>query len=260
MNTQSVVIIGHSHVGALKDALQLRQAQKNSPQSAQYYVHDVWAKKTDYADSNLTGGIDFNPNVLSLIDSVVPTHTKRRYVTMLGGNAHIILALGKHPRSLDFILPENPHLPIDKEAELVTFEYIKKILEPLMMPYVWQLIAFRQALGHSFICVDTPPPYGDDEYVSSHLGSYIQNPKNIVNRYVRYKFWRLHSLMLKNFCIHNDVEFMDVPSESTDSEGFLRCEGYGVDATHANSWYGELILKKIEEKLNITYENYKIFS
>lgn len=257
MTTQALILLGHSHVGAVVDALKLR-----TPQSGEgmLYVHDVWAKNTQYADSDGAGGIAFNADVLRLIDATVPADQPRHFISMFGGNGHVLLALSKHPRPFDFVLPERPDLPLEPGAEVLPYDYIAEALKPLMLSYIWQMIGLRQALGQSIVCVETPPPYGDDAYVSANLGTYIKDPKNIVGRAMRYKMWRLHSNLLRYFCDACGVEFLAAPEEGIDPEGFLRREGYGMDATHANAWYGELLVRKFETRFGVTCRDWLHFS
>ncbi len=257
MANQALVILGHSHVAAVVDALKLRPSGHGD---GMFYVHDVWARNTQYADSDGAGGIAFNREVLELIDRTVPAGQPRHYISMLGGNGHVMLALSKHPRPFDFVLPERPDLPLDPEAEIVPYDYLAETLKPLMMSYIWQMIGLRQAVGQSILCVETPPPYGDDAYVSQNLGSYIPDPRNVVGRAMRYKMWRLHSNLLQYFCEHCGIEYLSAPEEGIDAEGFLRREGYGMDATHANGWYGELLVRKLEARFGVSYRDWLHFS
>lgn len=257
MTTQALILLGHSHVAAVVDALKLRQPAAGN---GMLYVHDVWAHNTQYADSDGAGGIAFNKDVLSLIERTVPADQPRQYITMFGGNGHVLLALSKHPRPFDFVLPERPDLPLDPTAEVVPYDYLAETLKPLMMSYIWQMIGLRQALGQSILCIETPPPYGDDAYVSQNLGSYIPDPKNIVGRAMRYKMWRLHSNLLKYFCDACGIEFLSAPEAGIDPEGFLRREGYGIDATHANAWYGELLLRKLEQRYAVSWKDWLHFA
>ena len=257
---KAVVMIGHSHLGPIRGGLSLMAPKSRRGAEGHFFVHDVWAKRTPYADSAPEGGVAFNAEVMRLIDEVVPRDMPRCYVGTLGGNGHVLLALARHPRPFDFILPERPELPRDEAAELLPYEFFLEALKPLMMPYVWQMVAFRQAIGESFLCVETPPPYGDDSYVATHLGDYVPNPDAIVSRVSRYKCWRAHSYLLRFFCRHNDVDFLPAPRESMDEEGFLKREFYGADATHGNDRYGQLVVRQIEEKYDLAFKDVRVFS
>lgn len=260
MASKAVIILGHSHVGALNDALTLRKPDSQLDGSIHFFVHDVWKHHTQYANSNGRGGIEFNQAVLQAIDRVVPEGYERHYVSILGGNGHIMLSLSRHPRPFDVILPDEPNLPLEAGAEILPFSYLSKSLLPFMLPYVWQLIGFRHAVGVRIYHIEPPPPCGDDDYMKSHLGSYVSDPNNIISRYLRLKMWRLHSQLLADVCAKNDVAFLAAPKESMDGEGFLRAEAYGRDATHANSWYGELLVRQLEEAVGGRFSGFNRFT
>src|ERR1700730_16662101 len=147
MKKKAIVMIGHSHLAAIVDALALRSPCDVEGEQIHYYVHDVWANKTDYADSVGNGNVIFNPDVLASIDEIVPADRERHYATFFGGNGHVVLALAKHSRHFDFFLPSRLDLSIEPDAEIIPYGYVSKALLPLMLPHVWQLIAFRQSIG-----------------------------------------------------------------------------------------------------------------
>jgi hypothetical protein len=246
MTSKAIIMVGHSHTTAIVDALTSRVASPENSDATNLYAHDVWKRRTAYADSDGKGGVKFNQNILDAIDKIVPFGRARYYTSLLGGNGHILLSLSRHSRPFDVILPENPNLPLESGAEILPYNYLAKMLLNFMLPYIWQLIAFRQAVGVRILHIGPPPPCGNDDYMKTHLGSYIPDPTNIVSRYLRLKMWQIHSSLLADVCAKNDIEFLAAPANSRDYEGFLKAEAYGNDATHANSWYGELLVKHLE--------------
>jgi hypothetical protein len=260
MSGKAIIVLGHSHVIALVEALAKRKSRRESNDEAHFFVHDVWKYQTQYAQSNDKGGVTFNGAVLRAIDRVVPPSYERQYVSVLGGNGHILLSLSRHPRPFDVVLPEQPDLPLEAGAEVLPFSYLAKTLLPFMLPYVWQLLSLRQAVGVRIYHLEPPPPCGDDDYMKTHLGSYIPDPSNIISRYLRLKMWRLHSQLLADICTKNDIAFLAAPKEGMDAEGFLKGEGYGGDATHANSWYGELLVNQLEHAIGGRYASFEQFT
>lgn len=257
---QAVVLIGHSHLNAVRHGFEARKARGDvAANGAAYFLHDVWRHQTHYADSAPGGGVAFNPQVLDLIDATIGPSAPRRYVAALGGNAHIVLGLTRNPRPFDFVLPERPDLPLEPGAELTPYAMFCAALKTAMMSYVWQMVALRQAVGE-FICLETPPPSGDDAYVVAHLGGYAPDPSNIVSRAMRYKIWRAHSALLAEFCAGIGARFLAVPPEAQDAEGFLRPECHGNDATHANAFYGELVSRQIERALDLPLHDFVSFA
>ena len=253
MGQTAVVMIGHSHLGAVIDALGQRQPSSDISNPIHYYVHDVWANNTQYAFPDGNGGVAFNQELLQTIHDIVIEDRQPRYITFFGGNGHIVLALSKHPRPFDFVLPERPDLPLEADAEILPYSYISKILLQQMGSYIWQLIAFRQAISRRCYCVETPPPCGDDQYLRTHLGTYVPDPGNVIGRDLRWKMWRLHSRLLREICEANDIEFVAVPEAVCDENQFLNPKAYGIDATHGNAWYGEVLLSRFDELIGGHY-------
>ncbi|MFB9953210.1 hypothetical protein ACFFP0_30605 [Rhizobium puerariae] len=251
MENTAIIILGHSHVGALHDALRDVAPYDSQQNGAHFFIHDVWANRTDYAMPDGNGGIKFNADVLAAIDRVVPEGMSRRYISVMGGNGHIVLSLEKHSRPFDFVLKEDTSLPNDSDAEILPMAYVKKILTPFIMPYVWQMISFRMAVGTTITQLETCPPYADDDYVRSHLGAYITNTQNIISGPLRKKMWRLHSAMVNEIASASGIEFLNVPTDGLDKQGYMHRNGYGPDATHANAWYGNLVVQQLAQSLPI---------
>lgn len=251
MDDKAIIVMGHSHVGALHEALSDFGPYDQKQRGAHFFVHDVWPNRTDYARPDGNGGLEFNKAVLAAVENLVPKDMSREYVSMMGGNGHIVLSLSKHERPFDFVLKENPKLPLDPSAEILPMEYVKQVLKPFIMPYVWQMISYRMTLGTRIAQVETCPPYADDEYVKSHLGSYVPDSNNIISRSLRMKMWRLHSSMIAEIAGASDIDFIRVPSAGQDQDGFMHPLGYGPDATHANKWYGRLVADQLARSLPI---------
>ena len=260
MAQKAVILLGHSHLGAILDALHRRPLPETPVEEHHYYFHDVWAHNTQYADSDGKGGVVFNGQVLNNIKHIVPPKLEHVYVTFFGGNGHVVLALSKHPCPFDFVLPEHPDLPLELGAELVPCGYLSRLLLDQMGPYAWQLVALRQAISGKIYCVETPPPCGDDEYLCTHLGSYIPDPRNIIGAALRWKMWRLHSRLLRDICDANNIEFVPVPNNVCDSRGFLAPEAFGEDATHGNAWYGEQLLCRLDLLIGSHYGGWTRFT
>jgi len=62
---------------------------------------------------------------------------------------------------------------------------------------------------------------------------------------LRLELWRLVSEMLASYAQSLGAYFLDVPIESLDSSGLLLEEYWHSDTTHANEYYGKLLVEKI---------------
>ena len=62
------------------------------------------------------------------------------------------------------------------------------------------------------------------------------------------KLWRLYSSLVDETCRSDDIRFLATPPDVFDDKGFLHPDGYPKDATHGNAWYGERVIRTVEEQ------------
>jgi hypothetical protein len=105
--------------------------------------------------------------------------------------------------------------------------------------------------------IGTPPPKKDSEKLRVMLerepafvawAKQINSPLEtigITDPHVRLKLWYLLQDMFREAAASYDAEFISVPPEVQDAEGFLREELWAPDVTHANAEYGRIMLAKI---------------
>jgi hypothetical protein len=58
----------------------------------------------------------------------------------------------------------------------------------------------------------------------------------------------LQKRVLETLCEELNIELMLPPSVARDHRGFLASDYYANDATHANYFYGELLLREVEDR------------
>ncbi|MFS0710744.1 hypothetical protein [Brevundimonas phoenicis] len=247
-----IVALGHSHLNRVRSALDHRQlplAGTGPSDLAAVWLHDVWVHNTDYAAIGDHGEIEFNSYVIAQAESQIVDMSDAIYCVQFGGSGHVILGLQRLSPAFDFVYAGAPNLPIEPNAMILPMDLVSAALDAHMAPYMLQLKALRRMIKQPIICLETPPPYEDDAYVASHLGSYIASPENVVGAPLRRKLFLLHSQKVRNFCEENEIEYMSCPPQTLTDDGYLVREGYGEDATHANLWYGEQVLRQIEERI-----------
>ena len=65
----------------------------------------------------------------------------------------------------------------------------------------------------------------------------------------RLAMWRVTQDLLRHHQVKNGAEFLPVPPEAMDSEGFLRPECAYHDVSHANAAYGALVWSALSDHL-----------
>jgi hypothetical protein len=176
----------------------------------------------------------------------------------IGGANHLTLGLRQHPVPFDFVLPEEPDLHVDSQAQVVPFAALERIMAADARPHVSVLGAIAAAANGPVFQFEAPPPPTTDwlsaKGVSGRLPfrrrANAEVPGGAVGQlhagYVRYKLWRLHSRLFKSVCADIGVQFVEHPPAAVDGDGFLR-PTFCHNATHANSAYGALILEQMRQ-------------
>ena len=229
---------GDSHVEAVRHALET-------------------SNKTEHRMLNLFHlGRAVEPAIFSdrlLLETLTPPERLScLYVSMLGGNAHNVLGLIQPPQSFDFILPDEPDLPVAAGAELQTYDYVEASLAALMTFYSAMLASARTVFSGRMFQLESPPPAKEDDYIRRELDPYFLSglrDRPISPAILRYKLWRTHSNITKDICKRVGVDFIAAPGQTMTEGRFLRPEYY-ENATHANRGYGLALLEQVEARLN----------
>lgn len=168
-------------------------------------------------------------------------------VSAVGGSAHDVLGLARHPRPFDFVLPSAPDLPVAPEAELVPAAALATTLRNNIEDEILDLVRLMALSGRRVIHVEPPPPVGDDPRIlpDMELLAFVPSPNPGPSPpWLRYKLWRMHSEIIREAYEPAGVEFLAAPSAAQTDEGFLRPEFYDYPC-HANRAYGALVLRQL---------------
>jgi hypothetical protein len=168
--------------------------------------------------------------------------------SMVGGSAFGILGLLVHPRPFDFVLPESPGLFLDNSAELLPASLVRRLLEALMVDHLSIMADIRGHCRGRLFHVEPPPPYADGLRMQEDIpwDMYPGMTRQVSPAVFRYKLWRMHSRILKDWCIGRDVGFVSCPPSAVDQDGFLASPFYS-DGAHANEAYGALVLEQMRQ-------------
>jgi hypothetical protein len=165
----------------------------------------------------------------------------------IGGNTHNVVGLLNHPRAFDFVLPEQPDLPLNENAEIVPSGIIHDVFKERLNKNPFMVMrAIAKSSDVPILHLETPPPL-PTEYIlrcpGAFFGARIQQ-LGVAPALLRYKLWRLHSAIVKEFCAESGVTFVSVPEQTLDPHGMLVETAWGDDPTHGNAWFGAQVLKK----------------
>jgi hypothetical protein len=246
----SILVIGQSHVAAIRAAARIRrEADPERPRTR--VIHTLEAR---YAPE-ITGegraedeeGVRLSPPLAAEIAAQIDRHHPF-VASCIGGNAHNVLALLRHPRPFDFRFPDEPSIEPGDGAEPMPLALVRAALEAAMARDLLRLRMVAAAAG-PLVHLESPPPLADPELIAACAEGYFLErgitAAAVAPAPLRHRMWRLHGTIMREACAILSVPFVPVPAEALDEAGFLRPELAG-DATHGNAMYGELLIRHLE--------------
>jgi hypothetical protein len=240
----SVLIAGHSHLAALRHvyrALSRAQGDKTLPFTVEFlFLRD--RKRDDLKKKQ-------GPTALPLdaIRDAVTRSAAKYVVSCVGGNAHTSLGLINHPQPFDFVLPEEPDLPLIPGAEILPSEAVRAALRSKMQKPDAALAELRAATSRPMIHLESPPPIPSEEHIRKYPSVFEARiaARGVTPITLRYKLWRLHSSIVRESCKQLGVSFMTVPPSAQNSDGTLVEQAWNDDPTHGNRWYGIRVMHRL---------------
>lgn len=228
-----LLCIGHSHVACVARAA----ASTGTPLTAL----DFWT---------LPGAIEQvggAPRLSGALRQQLQEHAGPVF-SMIGGAAYGVLGMLVHPRRFDVVLPTQPELPLDPDAEILPAQALRQVLASLMSDYLALMTDLRRACAGVLFHLEPPPPYADATRMQADIpwDMYPGMCHEISPAPLRYKLWAMHSQILQEWCAANRVVFVRCPAAALDEEGFLHESCYG-DGAHANESYGRLVLRQMRQ-------------
>jgi len=232
---KSLLCIGHSHVSCVARAAAVEGIPLRS--------FNFW---------DLPGAIDREggrPSFCEAISEALAHHVGPVF-SLIGGASHTVMGMLVHPRRFDFVLSDEPDLPLDPMAEILPALAVRRAIELLAEEYLVLMAQVRQLCPGSMYHIEPPPPYADAARMYADV-PWIMFPdhcQEISPASLRYKLWRMHSQVLADWCLQAGVEWLAAPSLSMDDSGFMLAPYYG-DGAHANEVYGALVLHQMMERV-----------
>lgn len=244
--TGAILVIGQSHVAALRSAARARrEADPDRPRTR--VIHTL----EPHFAPELTG--EGEAAVLaSALEQAIRDQLARHdplVASASGGNVHNGFGLIRHPRPWDFLLSGEEGPPLDPEAAPLTEALVRAALERWLERDRVRLREIRRIAG-DFVQLESPPPVADSTYIAERADAYFRSRAiadlGVAPPGLRYKIWRLHSRIVAGYCAGLGVRFLPVPRQTQDEQGFIRPE-YAADATHGNQAYGEAVIRALED-------------
>jgi len=257
------LLVGHSHSSAIEAGL-----RAVSPGALIYrHIHlSITDKYLKLRNAGISAD-ELNDKTLSIIvrelkalvgyDGPLPKHDVPAFIAehqinlllSVRGVVHILSGLVQPERPYDFMLKDEPQLPLDPEAELVPFGAMwDSYRDRLNGTFEVMNRIAKLAQGNVFVLA-FPPPVEDDTFMRTRLGRFFAERYaadfKIVSASLRYKLWRLCIELYKQHCKELGATFLMPPEETMVDSKYLHPKAYHTDAVHANEWFGERMVDKV---------------
>lgn len=243
------ILAGHSHCGCMGLALRAEDGQNR-------------VVPLENGDPRFVGFTGEWPRGSRYWVELAAAGRGRNVVLVWGGNEHFGHYLFHDGRAFDFVLHEEPDLPLDEDAEIVADRVVHERMGR-GMPGVDNIVRriLRDEPRRVVVC-GTPPPRRTVELLragaaheahfrdwAARLGATVDTVP-IASPRVMYKMWRVYQRHLETVATNAGALFVPVPP-STQDEGLLRDEYASFDVTHANPAYGAVMLDELHRTLSV---------
>lgn len=244
-------LIGNSHLNALRQFL-----KPQSPQVRQRFeaIHVLYVVKPP--ERVVSTAEDGKPQLHALLREKLdrPDLAGLPVFSLIGGADHHYLGLFEHARPFDFILPEQPQLPLNPQAEVLPYGYCVQVMQGMLGDTFDTLSGLRQCVAGPLWHMENPAPIEDNAFCEANLPPAFQRPAyrgmRVAGPVLRYKVARLHRELVRQHCERIGIRFIACPAESMDEHGFLKPAYWPADdPLHGNALYGQLVLDQVERLL-----------
>jgi len=237
-----LLVIGQSHVAAIRAAARTRrEADPDAPRTR--VIHMLEPR---YGPALRADDTAFAAPLVDAIRDQIDRHDPR-VASCIGGNAHNILGLIRHPRPFDVRL--SPDDVLDPAAEPLTQAILRATLADAMARDLTRLRLLAD-LVHPLVHLESPPPLRDDALIAERADAFFRDrdllAHGVAPAALRHRLWRLHGAIVRDACDALGIRYIPVPATLCDADGYLDPALAG-DATHGNMAYGEAMIGLLED-------------
>jgi hypothetical protein len=248
--SRNLLVIGQSHVAAVRAAAKTRrEAFPDAPRTRVIHtLEEVHAPEfVNVADGDYSAAT-FGPKLRAAIEDQIARHDPI-VASVMGGNVHNMLALLRHPRPFDFLLPDEHGPSFDNGAELIPEALVRAALEARLAPDFARLRALKVVAGR-FLHLESPPPVRDGAFITERAEAAFRERAGTAGIAaagpgLRWRMWRLSAQLLRRAVEELGCLYLPAPAAARDADGFLDLD-FAADPTHGNEAYGELLIRAIE--------------
>ena len=235
-----LLIVGHSHIHALKMAFEGNEYQNLSVDVVNLRAEEnfsifLYKDREDHEERT-----EIFKELAKNVDAVCASFF---------GTAYNLIGIANDPQPFDFIESNECKVrPLEKTT------YIPhSLFEKQMHNYTRGIGKYLETLRNltpmtvPILNLESPPPVGSEEYIrnfSAHFSEKVEN-LGVSPPSVRRKIWKLHEKNIRGYCHETDIHYLTAPKEALNREGLMKNKFCAPDPLHGNIAYGQLVLNNI---------------
>ena len=236
--------VGHSHIVALANGAYELQAAGATFAGAPFTCRFHYLYAPDFEPNIVQDGSGptLNPAIVQAVEQDEP----RFYIASVGGNEHNVLSIVQLYQRYDFILGDDPGLPLEPGAEIIPESVIRETLREWMEPKIAVLRAIRARTPRPIAQIEPPAPLPRAQ-VLAHPKEFFRKKVDLTKLspdMLRHKMWRLQTSLYREICAELDVLYIEAPPEMIGPDNMLARHVWGGDATHANDLFGQKMVER----------------
>ncbi len=216
-----IVFIGHSHIICIRKAYELVENELLY-QAKFIYLRDSCFLK----DVSVKAKFSFSASDLESIRSAMLAESDEDTIIALcpTGNEHAIVSLSAEISAADVIL--------------------KRLSNMLKNDCSKWISALAEFAPGRVLVFPPPPPIASESFILANPGRFAERfaKFGVTSAPIRFKAWAHQNQLICAEAEKAGAEFIGLPDEVFDDEGFLAQCYYGSDPTHGSETYGKLML------------------
>lgn len=253
-------IVGDSHIGCISRAFgEVSKATPKPNYSAAFHSLGGGAVAYDLLIRNHQSRWVLNPLLRTAVVAANRCATRItpadsvQIAICVGGYVSTVYTWDKKLGQFDFLLDAHDSIATNADATsmIVPTSMVRQSLKAHLKVMVDALLELKKQTSLSVLFVSPPPPYRSSQTIIELMSAKRSIDKQAIQQpmhtSVRLKVWRLADEILRDEMDRIGVSFLEVPSGTVDTDGYLLPEMYG-DGFHAGTAYGRLVLDALVKR------------
>ena len=226
-----VLIVGHSHVACIAQAIPERMKEKVSVLNLRKYPQAVGLSDADLAEFVAEHAPWEDPDILCLC---------------MRGNLHNMVGMFEHSVPFAVGARDSGATPISLEGRrFIPRVVMKRYFEGSMGIALYNQL-YSRFPNSQRLCLNAPPPVAERDLTGKDqtgFEDFIE--RGVAPASLRLNLFSLQSQIIRKTAAQNKARFLDLGQDIRNSDGFLSAQYQSSDFVHANRRYGEAALVRI---------------